>query len=130
MQKQIIECAKAPAPIGPYSQAVIYNDILYISGQIAIDSDSGEFKNSSIDEEAELVMKNLQAILLKSGSGFANVLKSSIFLQDMNDFSAVNDIYAKFFKEQPPARETVAVQGLPKGARVEISMIAAVPSVQ
>lgn len=127
MTKEIINCKKAPAPIGPYSQAVSFNGMLFISGQIALDADSGELINESIAKETEQVMKNLQAILLKSNSGFAHVLKSSIFLTNMDDFDQVNEVYAKFFKDIPPARETVAVSTLPRKVNVEISMIAFIP---
>ncbi|NQV51970.1 MAG: RidA family protein [Flavobacteriales bacterium] len=122
--KKIIESKEAPAPIGPYSQAVMYGDMLYISGQIAINAATGEMDNASIEAETERVMHNLEAILKKAGMDFSNVLKCSIFLSDMGDFSTVNEVYGKYFTSEPPARETVAVRTLPKNVNVEISCIA------
>ncbi len=124
MSKKIIEVKKAPAPIGPYSQAVEANGVLYISGQIAMDAETNEMHMGSIKEEITQVLRNLQAILLKYDLTFAHVVKSSIFLSSMDHFDQVNEVYATCFKEQPPARETVAVAGLPKNVNVEISMIA------
>lgn len=124
MAKRIIEVKNAPAPIGPYSQAVEANGVLYLSGQIALDPEDGELKMDTIEIETTQVLKNLQAVLLKYELSFANVVKSSIFLSSMDHFSAVNEIYASCFKENPPARETVAVLSLPKNVNVEISMIA------
>lgn len=124
MAKKIIEVKKAPAPIGPYSQAVEVNGVLYISGQIAINQDSGELIMDSIEEETTQVLRNLQAILLKYDMSFAHVVKSTIFLSSMEHFEKMNSIYATCFKTEPPARETVAVAGLPKNVNVEISMIA------
>lgn len=122
--KQIINSSKAPAPIGPYSQAVKAGSTLYISGQIAIDQESGDLITSSIEEETEQVMKNLSFILDEAGLSFNNVLKCSIFVSDMGNFAKVNAIYGKYFKENPPARETVEVSCLPKNVNVEISCIA------
>lgn len=122
--KNVIETKNAPAPIGPYSQAVEVNGIIFTSGQIAIDPVTGNYDPATIEEEAELVMKNLQALLEAAGSSFANVVKTGIFLQSMNDFAAVNEVYAKYMVAPFPARETVEVAKLPKGAKVEISMIA------
>jgi len=130
MKKEIINCKKAPAPIGPYSQAVSFNGMLFISGQIALDVDTGSLVDGDIKAESEQVMKNLQAILLKSNSGFSHVLKTSIFLSNMDDFAAVNEVYAKFFKDTPPARETIAVSTLPMNVNVEISMIAVIPGTE
>jgi 2-iminobutanoate/2-iminopropanoate deaminase len=124
MEKVVIQTNEAPAPIGPYNQAVIAGGFLYISGQIAIDPLNGELVISSIEAETMLVMNNLQAILKKAGYTFSNVVKTTIFLTDMSLFSIVNGIYGQFFSENYPARETVAVKGLPKGVNVEISMIA------
>lgn len=125
MNKQIIQSPDAPAPIGPYSQAVKVGDMLFTSGQIAIDPASGELKINDLEAETELVMKNLDAVLLAAGMGFDHVVKCSIFLSDMGNFARVNAIYGKYFKEgSAPARETVEVAGLPKGVNVEISCIA------
>ncbi len=124
MNKVIIKTENAPAPIGPYSQAVWGGNTLYISGQIAIDPKTGELKSGDVEAEAEQVMKNLQGILEHAGLTFANVVKCSIFLSDMNDFAKVNAIYGKAFPAAAPARETVAVKTLPKSVNVEISAIA------
>lgn len=126
MANQIINTAKAPAPIGPYSQAVQSGTILFISGQVAIDPSSGEMKNATLQDEATQVMKNLSAILSEAGYAFSDVVKTTIFLSDMSLFAEVNEIYSKSFGAASvyPARETVAVKGLPKNANVEISMIA------
>ncbi len=122
--KKIIATKKAPGAIGPYSQAVLVNGFLYTSGQIAIVPETGELDMSSIDNETTQVMKNLEAVLEAAEMNFGNVVKTSIFLQSMDDFAAVNDIYASYFSDAPPARETVQVGKLPKGVNVEISMIA------
>ena len=123
--KQIINSKNAPAPIGPYSQAVQKGNTLYVSGQIALDPISGELNLSSISAETELVMKNLGEVLKAANMTYENVLKCSIFLSDMKNFSEVNEIYGKYFTTNPPARETVAVKTLPKNVNVEISCIAA-----
>ncbi len=123
--KNIINTKNAPAPIGPYSQAVLNNTILYTSGQIALDPFSGELKMSSIIEETTMVMENLKAVLTEAEMTFDNVFKVSIFITDMNDFAAINKIYATYFDENnAPARETVQVAALPKNVNVEISMMA------
>lgn len=124
MGKQIIVTADAPGPIGPYSQAVLVNDTLYIAGQVCIDPKTGALKNKDVQEEANRVMKNLQAILRAAGMSFENVVKTSIFLTDMNQFAAVNEVYGKYFEKDFPARETVQVSALPKFVNVEMSMIA------
>ena len=124
--KQIINSKKAPAPIGPYSQAVQKGNTLYVSGQIALDPISGELNLSSISAETELVMKNLGEVLKAANMTYENVLKCSIFLSDMNNFSEVNQVYGKYFTTNPPARETLAVKTLPKNVNVEISCIAAI----
>jgi 2-iminobutanoate/2-iminopropanoate deaminase len=124
MSKTIIETVNAPAPIGPYSQAVLANGMLFISGQIAIDPNTGSVDARTVTEEAEQIMKNLQAILTEAGMDFSHVVKTTIFLTDMSLFQSVNEVYGKYFSADPPARETVAVKGLPKGVNVEISMIA------
>jgi 2-iminobutanoate/2-iminopropanoate deaminase len=127
MSKNIINTGNAPAPIGPYSQAVESGNFLFISGQICIDPATGELKNNDAKEETHQVMLNLQAILKEAGLSFANVVKTTIFLTDMNRFAEVNEVYGKFFDNNQagfPARETVAVSALPKFVNVEISMIA------
>jgi 2-iminobutanoate/2-iminopropanoate deaminase len=124
MAKQIINTTSAPAPIGPYNQAILVNDTLYISGQVCIDAETGGLKNGSVQEEARQVMHNLKAILTEAGMTFNNVVKTTIFLTDMNRFGEVNDVYGSFFEGDFPARETVQVSALPKFVNVEISMIA------
>jgi 2-iminobutanoate/2-iminopropanoate deaminase len=124
MSKTIINTNEAPAPIGPYSQAILVNDTLYVSGQIALDAESGELINNNITEETHQVMKNLEAILSKANMSFKNVVKCSIFVKDLNNFSTINEAYGQYFKSEPPARETVEVSRLPKDVNVEISCIA------
>ncbi len=124
--KTAIESKKVPAPIGPYSQAIVANGMVFTSGQIAIDPNSGEYTPSPIEAEAELVMQNLEALLEASGADFSSVVKTSIFLQSMSDFAAVNAVYSKYMVAPFPARETIEVAQLPKSAKVEISMIAIV----
>ncbi len=115
---------KAPAPIGPYSQAIAASNTVYISGQIALDT-QGVFRNETVEMETEQVLKNLEFVLQAAQLSFSNVVKVTVFLTDMDDFMAVNEVYGRAFDgSQPPARETVAVKALPKGARVEISAIA------
>jgi len=126
MEKKIIRTGEAPAPIGPYNQAVKAGNMLFISGQIALDPKDGSlYEGGDIRVETEKVMENLKAILAEAGLGFANVVKTSIFLMDMGRFAQVNEVYGRYFDEATaPARETVQVSGLPKGVQVEISMIA------
>ena len=124
MSKQIITTTNAPAPIGPYNQAIKSGNFLFVSGQVAIKPSTGEMANSDIIEETHQVLQNLKSILAEAGMDFSNILKTTIFLSDMNLFSQVNEIYAKYFDGDFPARETVAVRGLPKNANVEISVIA------
>jgi 2-iminobutanoate/2-iminopropanoate deaminase len=124
MSNQIIFTPEAPAPIGPYSQAVLAGNTLYISGQIALDPDTGELINENITEETHAVMKNLEAVLRKAGFAFSDVVKCSIFIRDMGQFATVNEAYGQYFKSNPPARETVEVSKLPKNVNVEISCIA------
>lgn len=124
--KTIVNTNNAPAPIGPYSQAVIANGMLYISGQIAIVPETGEVEVSNIEAEAHQVMKNLQAILTEANSSFENAVKTTILLSSMDLFSRVNAVYGSYFSDSCPARETFAVKGLPKNVNVEISMIAVV----
>jgi 2-iminobutanoate/2-iminopropanoate deaminase len=122
--KKIINTPNAPAPIGPYNQAVMTGDLLFISGQVALIPGTGELANADLTEETHQVMKNLQAILTEAGMNFSNIVKTTIFLSDMSLFAAVNEIYGSYFDADYPARETVAVKGLPKNVNVEISMIA------
>ena len=122
MKKKIFT-ANAPAAIGPYSQAILSNETLYCSGQIALDID-GNLQNSNIEEETFQIFKNINAILNEVNMTFENIVKSTIFLKNMDDFSTVNSIYAKYFKSSPPARETVEVSRLPKNVNIEISVIA------
>jgi 2-iminobutanoate/2-iminopropanoate deaminase len=124
MEKKIINTSNAPAPIGPYNQAILANNILYISGQVCIDPVTGNLKNKDLQEETHQVMHNLKAILQEAQMNFNNVVKTTIFLTDMNRFSEVNEIYGKYFEADFPARETVQVSALPKFVNVEISMIA------
>ncbi len=124
--KKIILTDQAPAPIGPYSQAILFGNTLYVSGQIAIDPQSGSLNMATLDQETEQVMQNLKAILNAAGTDFSGVLKSTIFLSDMKFFKDVNAIYGRYFSENPPARETVQVAGLPLGVNVEISVIAVI----
>jgi 2-iminobutanoate/2-iminopropanoate deaminase len=124
MEKKIIQTNNAPAPIGPYNQAILANNTLYISGQICIEPSSGQLKNKDIQEETHQVMQNLKNILQEGGMGFNDVVKTTIFLTDMNKFGEVNEIYGKYFSDIFPARETVQVSALPKFVNVEISMIA------
>jgi 2-iminobutanoate/2-iminopropanoate deaminase len=121
---EIINTTNAPAPIGPYSQAVIANGFLFMSGQVAINPSNGEVVSSSIHEETHQVMRNIKAVLLEASYGFEDVVKTTIFLSDMSLFAEVNEVYGSYFESNFPARETVAVKGLPKGVNVEISMTA------
>ena len=123
MEKTIINTKNAPAPIGPYNQAIVVNDTVYISGQICIDPATGNLKNKDIQEETHQVMQNLKSILQEAEMNFSNVVKTTIFITDMNQFSEINTIYGKYFTEEFPARETVQVSALPKFVNVEISMI-------
>lgn len=124
MSKEIIFSKEAPAPIGPYSQAVKAGNTLYVSGQISLDADSGELINENITEETHAVMKNLEAVLRAAGYEFADVVKCTIFIKDMGQFGTINEAYGQYFKSNPPARETVEVSRLPKDVNVEISCIA------
>lgn len=124
MSKQIINTSKAPAPIGPYSQAVKAGDLLFISGQIPSNAETNELVSGDIVKETRRVMQNLDAILSEAKLTFEHVVKTTIFLSDMNLFGAVNEVYGSYFNGDYPARETVAVKTLPKNVNVEISMIA------
>jgi 2-iminobutanoate/2-iminopropanoate deaminase len=122
--KTIINTNNAPAPIGPYSQAVAANGLLFVSGQIPSDPKTGEIITTGITDEATMVMENLKAILTEAGIGFDQIIKTTIFLTDMQTFAQVNEVYGSYFTSNYPARETVQVSALPKGVNVEISVIA------
>lgn len=124
MKKKIINTPDAPAPIGPYSQAVQVDNTLFLSGQVAINPKTGNLETGDIQTETNQVMQNLKAVLKSAGMDFTNVAKTTIFLSDMNLFSAVNEVYGEYFSSDFPARETVAVKTLPKSVNVEISMVA------
>ncbi|HEU0136104.1 MAG TPA: RidA family protein [Flavobacterium sp.] len=123
--KKVIMTDKAPAPIGPYNQAILVGDTLYTSGQIALDPATMELVIDDIESETKQVMENMKAVLEAAGMGFENVVKTTIFIMNMNDFGSINTVYGSYFDEKTaPARETVQVAGLPKNVNVEISMIA------
>ncbi|HEY5370251.1 MAG TPA: Rid family detoxifying hydrolase [Hanamia sp.] len=124
MKKTIINTAEAPAPIGPYSQAVKAGGFLFLSGQIALIPGTSDIKNENIADETRQVMENLKAVMQKAGLTFDHVVKTSIFLKEMSSFTAVNEEYGKYFEKDFPARETIAVKTLPRDVNVEISMIA------
>lgn len=125
--KKIIKTTNAPAPIGPYNQATLAGNTLYISGQIAINPATGQLETEDLEEETKLVMENLKAILTEAGLNFENVVKTSIFISDMNNFGRINEVYGTYFQpETAPARETVEVANLPKFVNVEISAIAVI----
>ena len=124
MDKVIIKTDLAPAPIGPYNQAVKAGNMLFASGQIALNPATGELVNANIAEETNQVMSNIAAILKEAGAGFNNIVKTTIFLSDMSLFAEVNEIYGSYFTGNYPARETVAVKGLPKNVNIEISVTA------
>lgn len=124
MAKEVVYSANAPEPIGPYSQAIKAGNMLFISGQVAIQKPSGNLVLGNIVDESHQVMKNLEAVLTAGGMDFSNVVKTTIFLKDMNNFPKVNEVYGSYFTSQPPARETVEVSRLPKDVNVEISCIA------
>jgi len=126
MRKQIINTPNAPAPIGPYNQAVQAGNWLFISGQVALIPATGELVTTGIKDEAKQVMENLKAILTEANITFNNIVKTTIFLSDMSLFAEVNEVYGSYFTSDYPARETVAVKGLPRNVNVEISMIAIV----
>ncbi len=124
MAKEVVYSSNAPEPIGPYSQAIKAGNMLFISGQIAIQKSSGNLILANIVDESHQVMKNLSEVLKAGGMDFTNVVKTTIFLNDMNNFPKVNEVYGSYFKDMPPARETVEVSRLPKDVNVEISCIA------
>jgi 2-iminobutanoate/2-iminopropanoate deaminase len=123
--KEAVFTEDAPKPIGPYSQAIKFGDFLFVSGQIPIDPKTNDVVKGGIKEQTERVMENLRAVLSAAGMGFEDVVMSFVYLADMADFPAFNEVYSKYFKEKPPARVTVAVKSLPKDVRVEIAVIAA-----
>ncbi len=123
--KKIISTEKAAQPVGPYNQAVQFNNMLFVSGQIPLDPATGELVKGDVQEQTRMVMQNMQAILEAAGMDFSHVIKCSIFISDMHDFPKINEVYATYFPEEPPARETVQVGALPKFVDVEISCIAA-----
>lgn len=122
--KKVILTKSAPAPIGPYSQAIEVGNMLFCSGQIPIDPATNEVFTGDLKRQTELVMKNVEAVLKAGGCDFKNVVKTTIFLTNMADFATVNEVYGKYFSELPPARSTVAVAGLPKGVNVEVEVLA------
>ena len=122
--KEIIQTERAPQAIGPYSQAVKVNGLIFASGQIPTDPQTGQFVAGGIAEQTEQVLRNLAAVLEAAGSDLSRVVKTTVFLSDMQDFVAMNEVYGKFFTESPPARATVQAAGLPRDARVEIEAIA------
>ena len=122
--KKIIKTEKAPAPIGPYNQAVRAGNTLYVSGQIALEPGTGELVKGSIEEETEQVMKNLKAVLNAAGADFSHVVKSTIFVKDMGQFSRINEVYGRYFTQAPPARACVEVSALPKGVGIEMEAVA------
>ena len=127
MEKKVITTPSAPDPIGPYNQAILAGNLLFISGQVAINPATGNVEAADAIDEAHQVMHNLKAILVAAGLDFSHVVKTTIFLSDMSLFTTVNEVYGKYFTGNFPARETVAVKGLPKNVNVEISMIAVAP---
>lgn len=126
MDKTVITTSNAPAPIGPYNQAIQTGNLLFISGQICLDPATGNLKNKDIQEETHQVMHNLKAILQQAGIDFSHAVKTTIFITDMNQFGEINAVYGKYFESAFPARETVQVSALPRFVNVEISMIAAI----
>jgi len=127
MTRQAISTSNAPAAVGPYSQAIVAGDLVFCAGQGAIDAATGDVLTGTVEEETERTLRNLGAVLDAAGVGFADVVKTTVFLTDMNDFAAMNGVYATFFPDPPPARSTVAVKALPKGFKVEIEAIARKP---
>ncbi len=126
MNKKVVQTEKAPKAIGPYSQAIRTDGMVYTAGQIALDPVTGELVAGGVEEQTRQVFKNLQNVLEAAGSSFGHVVKTTVFLKDMNDFPKMNAIYAEYFGENPPARSTVAVAVLPKGGLIEIEVVALV----
>ena len=127
MTREAIATANAPAAVGPYSQAIVAGDLIFCAGQGAIDPATQELRRGSITEETERTLRNLEAVLDAAGATFADVVKTTVFLADIDDFAAMNEVYARFFVDPPPARTTVEVAALPKGFKVEIECIARRP---
>lgn len=122
--REVVQTKQAPDAIGPYSQAIIANGLVFTSGQIPIDPATGEFVSGGIAEQTQQVLKNLKAVLEAAGTGLQQVIKTTVYLADMQDFTAMNEVYATFFGAEPPARSTVQAAGLPRDARVEIDVVA------
>jgi len=122
--KEVVLTARAPKPIGPYSQAIKSNGFLFLSGQVALDPQTNEFAGSDIRQQTERVFENIKGVLEAAGANFNHVVKTTVFLKDMNDFAAMNEVYARYFAAAPPARSTVQAARLPKDALVEIEVIA------
>lgn len=129
-EKKIIQTEKAPKAIGPYSQAVQIANLIFTAGQIGLDPQTGELVGADIESQTRQVLTNLKNILEAAGSSLSHVVKTTVFLQDMSEFPRMNAVYAEFFPQNPPARSTVAVAALPRGARVEIEAIALLPSIR
>ncbi len=127
MTRQAISTTNAPAAVGPYSQAIVAGDLVFCAGQVPLDPATGEVIDGTIEEQTERVLRNVGAVLDAAGVTFGDVVKTTVFLVDMGDFAAMNGVYAGFFPDPPPARSTVAVAALPKGARVEIEAVARRP---
>lgn len=127
MDKRIIQTTEAPAAIGPYSQAIAIGSFVYTSGQIALDPASGQLVNGDVTQETERVLHNLSAVLAAAGCSLSDVVKTTIFLTDLGNFATVNEVYGRFFGESSPARSTVGVHALPRGAAVEIEAVAVLP---
>ncbi len=127
MTRQAISTTNAPAAVGPYSQAIVTGDLVFCAGQVALDPATGEMNDGTIEDQTARALRNVGAVLDAAGVSFGDVVKTTVFLTDMGDFAAMNGVYAGFFSDPPPARSTVAVAGLPKGARVEIEVIARRP---
>jgi 2-iminobutanoate/2-iminopropanoate deaminase len=123
--REVVLTARGPKPIGPYSQAIKSNGFLFVSGQIALDPTSGEFVGTDVRQQTERVLENLKAILEAAGTSLKHVVKTTVFLKDMNDFPAMNETYAQYFNTNPPARSTIQAARLPKDALVEIDVVAA-----
>lgn len=128
IMKQIISTDNAPKAIGPYSQAVAWNGIVYLSGQIPLDPATGQLVDGGITEQTVRVLENLKAVLEAAGSDLAHVLKTTVYLQDLGEFGAMNEVYGKYFAQDPPARATVEAARLPRDVRVEIECVAAIPA--
>jgi 2-iminobutanoate/2-iminopropanoate deaminase len=122
--KEVVLTARAPKPIGPYSQGIKSNGLLFLSGQVALDPQTGEFVGADVRQQTERVFENIKGVLEAAGANFNHVVKTTVFLKDMNDFAAMNEVYARYFPAAPPARSTVQAARLPKDALVEIEVVA------